>query len=917
MSLDEARSNFIVDASSSPALTSNYLLVGDNAYGYSFSGTAYNFSFIGDIDTYLILIDPGSTYNIIASTNTNFGIGATNANFALLDRYGNILALSTDYGVYSGLGFVATDSEYYIQTYTDTAGYYGLRLTNQTIVEVNGIGETIVRGVTYNAAIDYSSDVDIYLFSALGGQQYSFGLTSTIPDIYLDIEKDNLQVDSLVSNGPGIFTFSAPETGVYELHISSNSFRNTGNYSLITDLGPFPISSSPEGNSLDVPINATISFTLSESALLGTGNIYILDSTGQLVSAIPTTSQRINLVDSILTVDLNGILSPSESYALSSDAGFLRDIEGNDSPALGGYGLTTANSSYLTSANSGAVDEGGSVTFTVSTGNVLSGTSLSYILSGDGITAGDIAGEEIVGTITVDGNGRAEFTVNLAVDGFTEGPETLIATIMGTSASVTVNDTSTEDLEAPVVTTFFPSDEATDVGLDAVIVLTFNEPIQRGSGSIVLRASAGSIVKTYDAATSSNLSISGNSLTLNLAADLINDTAYSIEFATGSIRDLAGNHYVGTAGYNFTTIDAPMLSMQGAVYHWKSHMLLSGVEVVAVSSEPMNTNLAPAVLDLRAYDLSDDRATGNDIFTLEVWANAQAGDANFDFSVNTTGALSASFVSSLGASWFVEANTANPNALLISGITTSAAVAATGPVKLGTLSLTYGPTVERVDALISGVRIGLVNGPDLRLADAMDPTGVNGQWSITALPSGGYYADGWRNTADTGNAVTSSDALAALRLAVGLNPNADPDSAGPLSALRVSPYQFIAADVNRDSTVNSSDALAILRMAVKLSTALPNEWFFIDESRDFWNEAANSFTVTRTTAGWDPTIALNLTSDRTLNLVAGLKGDVNGSWTAPAGSIDLDTGNPNYFTNLATSLGMVIGSTPVTDQWGV
>jgi hypothetical protein len=212
--------------------------------------------------------------------------------------------------------------------------------------------------------------------------------------------------------------------------------------------------------------------------------------------------------------------------------------------------------------------------------------------------------------------------------------------------------------------------------------------------------------------------------------------------------------------------------------------------------------------------------------------------------------------------------------------------------------------------------MGIVTGSDLNLVIAGDTTPTNGQWTI-AVPVDNYRIDGYRTTSDTGNAITSADALAALRIAVGLNPNTDPDGAGPLSALRISPYQFIAADVNGSNTITSADALAILRMAVKLPTALPNDWFFVEESRDFWNEATNSFTLTRTNTAWDRTIPVDLTADRTLNLVGGLKGDVNGSWAAPAGSIDLDTGNPNYFTNLATSLGMVIGGTPVTDQWGV
>jgi len=92
--------------------------------------------------------------------------------------------------------------------------------------------------------------------------------------------------------------------------------------------------------------------------------------------------------------------------------------------------------------------------------------------------------------------------------------------------------------------------------------------------------------------------------------------------------------------------------------------------------------------------------------------------------------------------------------------------------------------------------------------------------------------------------------------------------------------------------------------------------FFVEESRDFWNEATNSFTLTRTNTAWDRNISVDPSIASTVNLVGVLKGDVNGSWQAPAGSIDLDTLDPNYFTNLATRLGVMNGASPITDQWG-
>ncbi len=45
----------------------------------------------------------------------------------------------------------------------------------------------------------------------------------------------------------------------------------------------------------------------------------------------------------------------------------------------------------------------------------------------------------------------------------------------------------------------------------------------------------------------------------------------------------------------------------------------------------------------------------------------------------------------------------------------------------------------------------------------------------------------------------------------------------------------------------------------------------------------------------------------TVNLVGVLKGDVNGSWAAPAGSTDLDAIDPTHFTALSSIFGMPVG----------
>ena len=145
------------------------------------------------------------------------------------------------------------------------------------------------------------------------------------------------------------------------------------------------------------------------------------------------------------------------------------------------------------------------------------------------------------------------------------------------------------DTIPPTVTTFFPSSEANNVAIGSNIVVTFNEAITKGTGNILLKTIGGStqtlnpadigyvlellsksitgselyttlggntggtIIASYDAATSPNITVSGSTLTLNPTADLTAGTRYVVEFQAGSVKDLAGNNFAGNSSYNFAT----------------------------------------------------------------------------------------------------------------------------------------------------------------------------------------------------------------------------------------------------------------------------------------------------------------------------------------------------------------------------
>jgi methionine-rich copper-binding protein CopC/type III secretion system FlhB-like substrate exporter len=125
-------------------------------------------------------------------------------------------------------------------------------------------------------------------------------------------------------------------------------------------------------------------------------------------------------------------------------------------------------------------------------------------------------------------------------------------------SDVTKSPASSVDSTAPTVVSFTPTSSATGVAVTDNIVLKFSEPVQRGTGAIVLHkdTAAGATIESFDVATSALVSISGDTLTINPTANLANGTDYYMTFGSGTIKDYALNDYSGTTAYHFSTVAA-------------------------------------------------------------------------------------------------------------------------------------------------------------------------------------------------------------------------------------------------------------------------------------------------------------------------------------------------------------------------
>ncbi len=119
------------------------------------------------------------------------------------------------------------------------------------------------------------------------------------------------------------------------------------------------------------------------------------------------------------------------------------------------------------------------------------------------------------------------------------------------------------DSLAPTLISSFPADNAAAVAIGANIVLSFSEPIQKGTGNIVISSSAD--IRTISVS-STQVTVSGSTVTINPTADLLANSFYNVQMSSGVFRDNAGNNYAGISNattLNFVTLDtlAPAIAL--------------------------------------------------------------------------------------------------------------------------------------------------------------------------------------------------------------------------------------------------------------------------------------------------------------------------------------------------------------------
>lgn len=339
----------------------------------------------------------------------------------------------------------------------------------------------------------------------------------------------------------------------------------------IDTLNPAVTLFTPRDNATGVALNVNLVMTFGEPIQKGAGSILIKRSSdGSAVETIPIASAQVTVSGATATIDPAALLQESTSYYVEVSSGAFRDLAGNDFAGINGGATWNFATGDLTPPTLVSLSPVDNATGVASDANLL-------MVFNEAVRPG-------IGQITIkrSSDGLALETVSVpgsqvAVSGMTVTITPAVALADNTSYFVEVASGAIEDLVGnafagisgesawnfttadmpPAVLALSPPDGASGVALEANLVITFNQPIRKGTGDILIkRSSDGSTSQTISVG-DARVTVSGPMATIDPATLLERRTGYYVEITAGAFEDLNGNPFAGISGpgdWDFTTV---------------------------------------------------------------------------------------------------------------------------------------------------------------------------------------------------------------------------------------------------------------------------------------------------------------------------------------------------------------------------
>jgi len=491
-------------------------------------------------------------------------------------------------GVAFSTGSASSPSAYF-EGYSNTGWFspapneFGVVSSGSTILTVNSSGVTVTGVTTSTSAVIGAATTFTEDLVVQGDARVTGILTVGTSSVTIDGTNNQINVGSgltLSSSGiiAGVVTaisFSGDGSGLTGVGVGTGDNINTTG--IITASGffgsgdklifsPTPTSFSPTDGSTGVTVigSSDISITYDQPILAGVGTITLREdsASGSIVESFEVgVSTRATISNQTLTIDPTNDYSKysQEYYLVVPQGSVVNYVDGNNS-LLDTYNFTTEAGPTVSSFSPADDSTGVSITTNI----VI--TFDKTIRAGIGtitLRTGSATGT-IVESYDVTSSARLTFSTNtLTIDPTSDlSANTLYylvipsGSIDGYAGTDTYNFTSSN-----TVNTFSPSNGSTNVNVNTDITLTFAGTPTRGTGTITLRrdSATGTILASYDAATASEISISGNNWILNPSQELAYERNIYLVIPSEAVIGYSGLNVSGGQTYSFSTPTVPAL----------------------------------------------------------------------------------------------------------------------------------------------------------------------------------------------------------------------------------------------------------------------------------------------------------------------------------------------------------------------
>ena len=321
----------------------------------------------------------------------------------------------------------------------------------------------------------------------------------------------------------------------------------------------------PAAGATGVALNSTVRVTFSEpmdATTITTTTISLRNTaTSALVTAVVTYDSPTNTA--ILTP--GAPLSPNTNYTVTASTG-AKDLSGNGlasnftssfttlnpdntaptviavSPLNGATNVPTSTTVQVTFSE--AMDQATITSTTVSLKNTVTSAVVTATL------AYDVGTNRV--TLTPSGPLSNATGYTLTVLSGATGVKDLAGNALAATFTASFTTAAVTDVTAPTIVSRTPANAATNVATNTNVTITFSEAMDAStinSTNITIKPTAGGANLTATVTCNSPCTTA----TLDPAADLLNNTNYTVTVTTG-VKDLAGNALAANSTSTFTTI---------------------------------------------------------------------------------------------------------------------------------------------------------------------------------------------------------------------------------------------------------------------------------------------------------------------------------------------------------------------------